>query len=136
MAEKYIRMHGRLIAVTDEVHYAYYHMSRQSRTQREKDRRHHTVSYDALDTADGLGIELLADEETPTVEEIVMLRILTEKLHHCLAQLPEQDQKLLHAIFFEGLSERELAKQAGIHYMTIHDRKTRAIKKLRKLMDQ
>ena len=136
MAEKYIKLHNRLIPVTEDVYYAYYHMGRQCRTQREKDSRRRIASYDALDTEDCLGVDLLVDEQSTTVEEIAMTRILIEKLRYCLTQLPESDQKLIRAIFFVGLSERKLAKQTGIHYMTIHDRKIRIIKKLQKMMSK
>lgn len=136
MAEKYIRIHGKLIAVTEDVYYAYYHMGRQCRTQREKDGRRRIASYDALDTEDSLGVDLLVDEQSPAVEEVAILHILVEKLHRCLVQLPKSDQKLLRAIYFAGLSERQVAKNTGVHYMTIHDRKIRALRKLRKLMTQ
>ncbi len=50
MAEKYIRIRGKLVAVTEEVYYAYYHMGRQRRTQEEKNGRRQVASYDALDS--------------------------------------------------------------------------------------
>ena len=136
MAEKYIKIHGKLIAVTEEVYYTYYHMDRQRRTQVEKERRRRIASYDALDTEDCLGVDLLADKESTAVEETAMIHILAEKLHCCIEQLPKPDQKLLYAIYFMELSEREFAKREGQHYMTIHDRKIRALKKLREMMDK
>lgn len=136
MAERYIRIHGKLIAVTEDVYYTYYHMGRQRRTQAEKDGRNRVASYDALDTDDGLGIDLLVDESSPSVEEIAIAHILADKLHRCLAQLPAAEQELLNALYFKGWSERMLAQQTGIHYMTIHDRKMRALKKLKKMMEK
>ena len=50
MAEKYIKIHGKLIAVTEDIYYAYYHMGHQCRTQIEKEVRNRVASYDALDT--------------------------------------------------------------------------------------
>lgn len=136
MAEKYIRIHGKLIAVNEDIYYAYYHMGRQRRTQAEKDGRNRVASYDALDTDDGLGVDLIVDDASPSVEETVLTKVMVEKLYRCLSQLPEAEQKLINAIFFDGWSEREFAKQTGTHYMTIHDRKVRALKRLKKMMDK
>lgn len=66
MAEKYIKIHGKLVAVTDEIYYTYYHMGRPRRTQEEKAGRRRIASYDALDTDDSLGIDLLVDHNTPS----------------------------------------------------------------------
>lgn len=95
MAEKFIKIRGKLVAVTEDVYYTYYHMSRQRRTQAEKDERRHVASYDALDTNDGLGIDLLVDEESPSVEDTVIVRVMSEKLHRCLALLPDRERSLL-----------------------------------------
>lgn len=110
MAEKYIKLHGELIAVTEEVYYTYYHMERQSRTQAEKDRRHRIASYDALDTNEGLGIELLTDEYAPGVEDTAIANILTEELHRCLRQLPVADRGLLHALFLRASQSGSVPK--------------------------
>ena len=136
MADRYIRIYGKLVAVTEDVYYTYYHMGRQRRTQTEKDGRNRVASYDALDTDDGLGIDLLVDETSPSVDEIVIANILAEKLHRCLKRLPRADQELINALYFKGWSERKVARHTGMHYMTIHDRKVRALKKLKKMMEK
>lgn len=134
MAEKYIRIRGQLVTVTKEVYYTYYHMARQCRTQIEKDGRRQVTSYDALDTNDGLGVELLKDDRSPSVEDMAISHILSEQLHRCIAQLSPAEQKIITALFFENLSERRAAQLLGVPPMTIHDRKIRVIKKLRKMM--
>lgn len=134
MADKHIKIRGELVAVTEEVYYIYHHMGRQRRTQAEKDGRRRVASYDALDTNDGLGIDLLVDEASPGVEEAVIARIMSEKLHRCLALLPERDRSLLEKIYFEEMSERQVAQIIGIPQKTLHDRKIRALRKLRKMM--
>ena len=48
--EKYlIKIQGKLIEVSEDVYYAYFHMERQERTQDEKQQRNDVFSYDALD---------------------------------------------------------------------------------------
>ncbi len=134
MAEKYIRICGKLVAVTEEVYYAYYHMGRQCRTQTEKDSRRQVASYDALDTEDSLGVDLLIDTDSPSVEDTAIANVMAEKLHHCLALLPEGERTLLEKIFFSGMTERQAAQTLGMPNMTVHDRKIKALRTLRKMM--
>ena len=134
MAERYIRIRGKLIAVTEEVYYTYYHMGRQCRTQMEKDSRRRIASYDALDTDDGLGVDLLVDRDSPSVEDAAIANVMAEKLHRCLALLPEGERTLLEKIYFFGQSEYEVAQILGIPRMTVHNRKVKALCRLKKMM--
>ena len=104
MAEKYIKIRGKLVAVTKDVYYTYYHMGRQHRTQAEKDRRRRIASYDALDTDDSLGVDLLVDDHSPSVEEMAVNHILSEMLRQCIARLSPAEQKIISLLFFEDLS--------------------------------
>jgi len=134
MAEKYIRISGDLVEVTEDVYYAYYHMGRQCRTQMEKDGRRQVASYDALDTEDSLGVDLLVDNNSSSVEDAAISSVMAEKLHHCLALLPEGEQNLLYALYFEGQSERKYAKSIGITQKAVNKRRHKALAKLRVLM--
>lgn len=134
MAEKYIRICGKLVAVTEEVYYTYYHMGRQRRTQAEKDGRRRIASYDALDTDDGLGVDLLVDMDSPSVEDAAIAKVMAEKLHRCLALLPEGEQELLHALYFEERSEREYAQTLGITQKAVNKRRHKALAQLKVLM--
>ncbi len=134
MAERYIRIRGKLVAVTEEVYYTYYHMGRQRRTQAEKDSRRQVASYDALDTEDSLGIDLLVDRDSPSVEELAIANVMAEKLHRCLALLPEGERALLEKIYFCNQSEYKVAQTLGIPRMTVHNRKVKALCKLKKMM--
>lgn len=136
MAEKYIRIRGKLVAVSEDVYYTYYHMGRQCLTQAEKEGRRKVASYDALDTEDGLGVDLLVDDSSTSVEDAVINRILSEKLHQCITQLPPIEQKIISILFFDEMSEREAAQTLGIPLMTFHNRKAKVIRKLRKMMDR
>ncbi len=136
MAEKYIRIRGELVAVSEEVYYTYYHMGRQRRTQIEKDGRRRIASYDALDTDDGLGVDLLVDLDSPSVEDAAIAKVMAEKLHRCLALLPEGERALLEKIYFSGMTERQAAQSLAIPQRTLHDRKAKALRSLKKMMDK
>lgn len=139
MAERgkyYIKVQDQLVEVSHETYQTYYSIERHRYTLEEKDTRNGRVLYSALDTKEILGEEMLTDKTAPSVEEIVISRQLCERLHQCLELLPKGERKLIHALYFEGKSERQLAKQTHIPRMTIHDRKEKTLRKLRKLMEK
>lgn len=132
--EYFIRVRGVLVAVAPDIYHICHKTKRQAKTLYEKDSRHDLVSYDSLDTTETLGVETIADSEAVSVEDAAIHNVLLERLSTCLAKLPGAEQELLHALYFEELSEREVSKRTGIPQRTIHDRKCRALAKLKKLM--
>lgn len=132
----YIKVPGVLVEVTEEVYLTYYRMRRRCSAVLEKDTYNGVTSYDALDTVDMLGVDNIPDSNSPSVEDLAMDNLLREKLYCCLNQLSKSDQKMLYALYFEGMSEREFATEAGIHHMTVHNRKARLLRQLKKLMEK
>ncbi len=61
----------------------------------EKDERNGLVSYDAMDTDDTLGEEMIPDSDASNVEDIVVNRLLREKLRCCLSQLTTEERSLI-----------------------------------------
>ena len=131
----YINVPGALVEVSEGVYFAYYQEKRRGRTLREKDERNGTVSYDGLDTPELTGQEMIPDRGATSVEDAAIANILRDKLHRCLALLDEPDRQLIQALYFEGLSEREYATEAGLHYMTVHNRKARLLRQLKKMIE-
>lgn len=113
--EKYmIKVEGKLVDVTPEVYYAYFRMERQERGQEEKKQRHDVMSYDALDNGETVGIEAVQDLSGPSMEEAAMTKEIHEKLHRAVENLPKAERELIQAIYFDGLTEAEYAKIAGM----------------------
>lgn len=133
--EYFIRVRGALVAVTPDIYHVCHKTKRQAKTLYEKDSRHDLVSYNSLDTTETLGVETIADSEAVSVEDAALHSILLEQLRICLVQLPSAEQELLHALYFEELSERETAQKLGLHHMTVHNRKVRILEKLKKMMN-
>ena len=77
----FIRVKDELVEVTQEVYLTYYRGKRGEETQLEKMRRNHVVSYDAFDTESALGAEMLIDTASDEPEDIVIARLMAEKLH-------------------------------------------------------
>lgn len=134
MAEKYIKIRGELVAVTEEVYLAYYRQARKARFSCEKHQNQGVVSFQDLDTDEMKGEDTIPDLTSPSVEDAVIARIMSEKLHRCLALLPNGERSLLEKIYFVEMSERQVAQSLGIPYMTVHNRKVKALRKLRKMM--
>ena len=84
--EFFIRVKDELVEVTQEVYLTYYRGKRGEETQLEKIRRNHVVSYDAFDTKSALGAEMLIDTASDEPEDIVIARLMSEKLHDILQQ--------------------------------------------------
>lgn len=132
----YINVPGALVEVSEGVYFAYYQEKRRGRTLREKDERNGAVSYDGLDTPELTGQEMIPDRDAVSVEDAAIASILCDKLHRCLALMDEPDRQLIQALYFEGLSEREYAAEAGLHYMTVHNRKARLLRQLKKMIEK
>ena len=135
MAEKYtVRVQGSLVEVTEEVYRAYYGIERHLLTLDEKDARNGKTLYSDLDTDEMLGEEMLPDTDAMSVEDAAIAHILRKRLQGALALLPSSERKLIDDIYFRNLSERQVSEKTGVHYMTVHNRKVRVLKKLAKLM--
>jgi RNA polymerase sigma factor (sigma-70 family) len=132
--EFYIRIKDELVEVTQEVYLTYYRGKRGEETQLEKICRNHVVSYDAFDTESALGAEMLIDTASDEPEDIVIARLMAEKLHDSISKLSEDERQLIYMLFFEDRSERETAKKLGIPLMTLHNKKGAVLAKLLKFL--
>lgn len=74
--------------------------------------------------------------DAESVEDTAVKSVMLEKMLNCLKFLSMEEQELITELFFNGKSERRLSSETGIPYMTIHDRKTRILGKLKKLMEK
>ena len=134
--EKYmIKVGGKLVEVTPDVYYAYFRMERQERWQEEKQQGHAVVSYDALDDGETVGVEVVPDLTTPSMEEAVMTREIHEKLHRAVDALPKAERELIQAIYFDGFTEKEYAVSSGLSQQGVSYRLRKILSKLRIFMN-
>lgn len=134
--EKYmIKVGGKLVEVTPDVYYAYFRMERQERWQEEKQQGHAVMSYDALDDGETVGVEVVPDLTTPSMEEAVMTREIHEKLHRALDALPKAERELIQAIYFDGFTEKEYAVSSGLSQQGVSYRLRKILSKLRIFMN-
>ncbi len=57
-----------------------------------------------------------------------------EMLHKALSLLSEEEEKLIHLLFFEEYTEREVAEAMGIYHNAVHKHKKRILHKLKKFL--
>ena len=73
-------------------------------------------------------------DDAEGVEDAVIRKDDLCRLRAALDQLSEEERALIHALFFDERSERELEEMMGVHRMTIHNRKIRILQKLKKML--
>ena len=139
MAEKKeyrIKVQGQLVPVSEEVYVTYHRMKRRETYLGERDTANGVFYYSSMDTTETTGEDGIPDLISPRVEDLVVDKLIAEKLQQCLAQLSKEEQELIYALFFRGISERQWSSETGLHYMTIHDRKIKILGKLKKMIEK
>lgn len=130
----FIRVENKAIEVTQEVYETYYRMGRREKYLAERDYNHKLLHYSALDAPDLVGEELIADNSGQEIEEQIIQSMVNEELHNALEQLKDRDREIITELYFNDLTERELAKRLGIKQQTLNERKKRILKDLKKVL--
>lgn len=148
MAKKekyYIRISGQSFEVSREVYEVYYKGQRKEKyfmedLKREQKRKNPKTgeimvipsredSYERL-----LEAEKQFVSDTESVEELVMRGIILERLDYAMKKLTKEELAIIYALFYQEISELELAKQLGIPRTTLQSRKYKILEKLKKLL--
>lgn len=130
-----IRIENQIVEVTEEVYREYYRMDRRERYLVERDRKHGVTFYHALDNEDMNGEELFADIHAD-VEEHLIEKEERDTLYDALLLLNERDRELIEELYFNEMTERELAEKLGIRHQNIHKRKMRILRDLKKYLKE
>lgn len=148
MAERekyYIALDGQTFEVSRELYEAYYkghrkekyftHDLKQEHTKVDRETGQITVipsredSYERL-----LEAEKQFAEEAEDIEDAAIRAVMLEKLNEALHTLTDEETAIIHALFYQEISEVELAKRLGIARTTLQSRKYRILEKLKKLL--
>ena len=89
---------------------------------------------DSLDRLMDDNAEQFSDE-AESVEELAFRNITYDALHKALTLLPDEERRLIVALFFMGKTEREYAELLGVYRNAVHKRKMRILEKLKKLLE-
>jgi len=74
-------------------------------------------------------------DEAADIAETVVNAVMVDRLKAALPLLSDSEQELIQAIFFDGLSEREVGARLGITQSVVNKRKARILRKLRKIIE-
>ena len=69
-----------------------------------------------------------------SVEDAVLRKIAEDELHRALEKLTDEEYALVYALFFEGKTERDYAKELGVSQVAVHKKKQRILKKLKEII--
>lgn len=126
---------GKMHEVTEELYREYYKHTRREKYLKERDKAHHVYHYSSLDSDEILGEEMFSYPEDEGVEDQVIHRMQLAFMLQCVSELPEEDQLLILALFYQSKTEREYADELGLSQKTVNNLKNRVLEKIRKKMN-
>lgn len=129
-----IPVHGMLMEVSKEAYESFYREKERIRYLRKLDREAGLLSLEVLGSERGSSEEVLP-AEVSDIAELVAESLILDRLRECLRLLSDDELELIHALFYEELTEREYARRKGVYHNAIHKRKARILAKLKKLLE-
>lgn len=134
MDKFFLPLHGMLMEVTEETYKEYYRDKRRQKYIDERSKLNGDVSYNALDTDETLGEDILADRRTD-VEMQVINQMTVEQLRKAFLLLSPDEKALIIEHFFDEKSQVELSKQYGVNQSNISRKINHIISKLKKFLE-
>lgn len=131
---RFLPLHGMLMEVDENEYKEFYKTSRRQKYLEELSKENGEFSFDMLTTNDFNGQDILLDTKTD-VYQFVEQKIIMDKLQKGISLLTEEEQRLIQEIYYEGLTEREIAKKQGIYHNAVHKKKVRILNKLKKYLE-
>ena len=134
MDKLFIPIQGCLIEVMREQYTDFYRDKERWRYLRKLDTKNSLLSLDGFVDDEGNALDFIADEAVDIAETVVNA-VMVDRLKDALSLLSGSEQALIQAIFFDGLSEREVGLRLGITQSVVNKRKAKILAKLRKIME-
>lgn len=132
--KKYTIVVRRQRVEVNEAVYRAYHKEREAERYQSKLIRQNELSLERF-REDGVNIDYLVVRVQPDIVDKLIHQEQLEALWIALQSLSEDERTLIDELFFNEKSERKLAAELGMATMTLHDRKHRILKKLKKLLE-
>ena len=120
------------IPVTEEVYNAYY-QNKEREIYLDKLSERNNLSYEECEEK-GIQIDYLLSQTQESAEDKLIQAEMLSRLTMAMEMLTGQERLLIYSLFFKGKSERELCAMLGIAKTTLHDRKTKILGKLKKIL--
>ncbi|MHB8076736.1 sigma-70 RNA polymerase sigma factor region 4 domain-containing protein [Desulfosporosinus fructosivorans] len=120
------------IPVTEEVYKAYYQL-KERESYLDKLSERNNLSFEECEEK-GIQIDYLLSQTQESAEDKLIKAEMLSRLTVAVEMLTEQERLLIYTLFFKGKSERELCAMLEIAKTTLHDRKTKILVKLKKIL--
>ena len=134
MDKLFIPVQGCLLEVVREQYADFYKEKERWRYLQKLDTNHSLLSLEGFTDSEGNVLDFVIDE-TVDVAETVAHAVMLDRLKAALHLLSGSEQALINAIFFEGLSEREVGLRLGVTQSVVNKRKAKTLAKLRKIIE-
>jgi RNA polymerase sigma factor (sigma-70 family) len=131
-----IWMGGKPVEVSKEIYTCYYRMERRERYLEERDLVHGKTLYSQLNDEDITGEDMIPDRDAAPVEDIVIGRIMADRLRACLRLLTGGELALIIRRYYEDRSQNDIAAELGLNQSSICRKEERILAKLRKLLEK
>ena len=134
MDKLFIPVQDCLLEVVREQYTDFYRDKERWRYLKKLDINHSLLSLEGFTESEGYPLDFIVDE-TVDIAETVVHELMVDRLKAALPLLSDSEQALIHAIFFEELSEREVGLRLGITQSVVNKRKAKILLKLRKIIE-
>lgn len=71
-----------------------------------------------------------------SVEQLALEHLETERIRFCLAQLADEERKLISLLFYQEKTEQEVGNMLHISHQAVNKRKQALLLKLRKIFEE
>ena len=123
-----------MLEVAREQYTDFYRDKERWRYLQKLDTKNSLLSLDGFKDDEGNALDFIADESAD-VEKAVIHAVMVDRLKAALPLLSDSEQALIQAIFFDGLTEREVGFRLGMTQSVINKRKAKILAKLRKIIE-
>ena len=134
MDKLFIPVQGCLLEVVREQYTDFYRDKERWRYLKKLDTNHSLLSLEGFTDSEGNVLDFLVDEAVDVAETVVH-EVMVDRLKAALLLLSDSEMALIRAIFFEGLSEREVGARLGVTQSVVNKRKAKILLKLRKIIE-
>ena len=128
---KYIYVKGEKIYVSDEIYKAYKKQVNHEAYLNKSDKKHKVYGYEDYK----IDLNSIVDEDVD-IEKIIETKMRIEDLAKAIGKLNDKEQKLIHAIYFEGKTLKDIAKKHDTNLMRISRIRDKILRKLRHMLDR
>ncbi len=130
----FIPIQGCLLEVAREQYTDFYRDKERWRYLQKLDTKNSLLSLDGFMDDEGNALDFIA-YESADVKKAVIHAVMLDRLKTALPLLSDSEQALIQAIFFDGLTEREVGFRLGMTQSVINKRKAKILAKLRKIIE-